>query len=180
VHGLAAQLGGGFALSSARGMGTRADLYLRVAEEEVARGGTSAPRPAISSACALSVLLVDDEEIVRIGTSEMIRDLGHEVIEANGGGEALAKLAAGLRPDVVITDYKMPRMDGAELATRIQKTLPELPILLITGYTGTTEDTLHLPRLAKPFGQADIAAALAALMGREDNVVALPTGRRRP
>ena len=181
VHGLAAQLGGGFALSSEPGRGTRADLYLRVAEAGVARDAIDRRRqPLLSKGRSLSVLLVDDEEIVRIGTAEMIRDLGHEVTHASGGAEALARLDAGLRPDVVITDYKMPRMDGAELANRIRETLPQVPILLITGYTGTTENTHHLPRLPKPFGQAEVAAALAALVEPDEKVVRLPAGRRRP
>jgi signal transduction histidine kinase/ActR/RegA family two-component response regulator len=175
VHGLAAQLGGGFALSSVPGQGTRADLYLRVAEGDVARETDRRRLPLGAKGRSLSVLLVDDEELVRIGTAEMIRDLGHAVAQASGGAEALAKLEAGLRPDVVITDYKMPRMDGAELAGRVRDTLPDVPILLITGYTGTTEN-IHLPRLAKPFGQAEIAAALEALVEPDDKVVRL----RRP
>ncbi|TGX50472.1 response regulator [Sphingomonas gei] len=179
VHGLAAQLGGGFALSSEPGRGTRADLYLRVAEGGVARDSVDRRRqPLLAKGRALSVLLVDDEELVRVGTAEMIRDLGHEVTHASGGVEALARLDAGLRPDVIITDYKMPGMDGAELARRIRDTLPEIPILLITGYTGTTETTYGLPRLSKPFGQAEIAMALAGLVEPDDKVVRLQTGRR--
>jgi signal transduction histidine kinase/ActR/RegA family two-component response regulator len=181
VHGLAAQLGGGFALSSEPGRGTRADLYLRVAEGGVARDAVDRRRqPLLAKGRPLSVLLVDDEELVRVGTAEMIRDLGHEVTHASGGAEALARLEAGLRPDVVITDYKMPRMDGAELARRVRETLPHVPILLITGYTGTTENTHHLPRLPKPFGQAEIAAALADLIEPDDKVVRLSPARRRP
>jgi signal transduction histidine kinase/ActR/RegA family two-component response regulator len=181
VHGLAAQLGGGFALSSEPGRGTRADLYLKTADAKAARGPAERRQPPLlAHGRALSVLLVDDEDLVRVGTAEMIRDLGHEVTHACGGAEALARLDAGLRPDVVITDYKMPRMDGAELAKRVRETLADVPILLITGYTGTTENTLHLPRLPKPFGQAEIAAALAALVEPDDKVVRLTTGRRRP
>jgi signal transduction histidine kinase/ActR/RegA family two-component response regulator len=174
VHGLAAQLGGGFLLSSAPGEGTRADLYLPVAGEGARRASSRATAPLLSSGRPLSILLVDDEEIVRVGTAEMIRDLGHKVVEAEGGAEALALLADGLVADVVISDYKMPRMDGADLARRLQDAYPAVPILIITGYTGTTDDVLHLPRLAKPFGQAEIAGALAALVEADDNVVRLP------
>ncbi len=179
VHGLAAQLGGAFTLASAPGEGTRADLYLPIADSEAPEEQARALRPAHAIGRALTILLVDDEEIVRIGTGEMIRDLGHEVIEASGGAEALAKLAGGLSVDAVLTDYKMPRMDGAELARRIQDGRPDLPVMLITGYTGTSEETVHLPRLEKPFGQAEIAAALAALMGTDDNVVRLPSAKHR-
>jgi signal transduction histidine kinase/ActR/RegA family two-component response regulator len=174
VHGLAAQLGGGFSLASEPGKGTRADLYLPVAAKGQVRDRARATAPLLSTGRPLSILLVDDEEIVRVGTAEMIRDLGHKVVEAQGGAEAIGLLAGGLAPDVVITDYKMPRMDGAELARRLQEAHPALPILIITGYTGTTNDVLHLPRLAKPFGQAEIAGALAALVGEDENVVRLP------
>jgi signal transduction histidine kinase len=174
VHGLAAQLGGGFLLSSAPGEGTRADLYLPVAG---ARELPQAARAAITpppTGRPLTILLVDDEDIVRTGTAEMIRDLGHKVIEADGGAEALALLENGPPPDIVVTDYKMPRMDGAELSRRLQASRPGLPILIITGYTGTTDEVLHLPRLAKPFGRAEIGAALAAVLAPDGNVVRLP------
>ncbi|HEX8444607.1 MAG TPA: response regulator [Allosphingosinicella sp.] len=178
VHGLAGQLGGGFALASVLGQGTRADLYLPVADEKAPRDTGKNRGPLLAVGRSLSILLVDDQELVREGTAEMIRDLGHQVVEAGGGAEALAKLAAGFAADVVITDYKMPRMDGAELARRLRRDYPSIPILLITGYTGATEDTLHLPRLDKPFGQADLASALAALMMPDAKVVRLPVTRR--
>ena len=180
VHGLAAQLGGGFALSSALGEGTRADLYLPVAAGRQAAETDEPRRPAPALGRPLKVLLVDDEDIVRTATAEMIRDLGHEVIEARGGGEALGKLADGLQVDIVISDYKMPRINGAELARQLKETRPGLPVLIITGYTGTTEDILNLPRLSKPFGQAEISAALAALVEGDDNVVRIGGRRRAP
>jgi signal transduction histidine kinase len=173
VHGLAAQLGGGFLLSSAPGQGTRADLYLPVAGSRELPQARPVPAPAVPGR-PLAILLVDDEDIVRTGTAEMIRDLGHHVVEAAGGAEALALLAEGTRPDVVVTDYKMPRMDGAELSRRLQAVHPTLPILIITGYTGTTDDVLHLPRLSKPFGRAEIGTALAALVVDDEKVVRLP------
>jgi CheY-like chemotaxis protein len=176
VHGLAAQLGGAFALTSAPAEGTRADLYLPVAQGK-ATGAIPAHHRALPMIDRpLAILLIDDEEIVRTATAEMIRDLGHDVIEAAGGAEALGKLAAGLRVDAVITDYKMPRINGAELSRRVNAIRPGVPILIITGYTGTTEDILKLPRLAKPFTQGDIALALAELIDAGDNVVPLRRG----
>jgi signal transduction histidine kinase/ActR/RegA family two-component response regulator len=174
VHGLAAQLGGGFVLASEPGQGTRADLYLPVSSQAGQAGRRRTRRAALAAGRPLTILLVDDEEIVRVGTGEMIRDLGHQVIEADSGAQALTLLADGLTPDVIITDYKMPRMDGAALSRRLQAEHPSLPILIITGYTGTTDDVLHLPRLAKPFGQAEIAAALGDLVGSDEKVVRLP------
>jgi CheY-like chemotaxis protein len=177
VHGLAAQLGGGFALTSEPGEGTRVDLYLPVAGEKA----LAEPRPGSETIKSigrrLSVLLIDDEPLVRMATAEMIRDLGHHVEEAGGGAEGLARLEAGLSVDAVITDYMMPGMDGGALARRIAQTQPSLPVLLITGYTGPTDDVLHLPRLAKPFGQAEIAEALGALFADNEKIVRFPVGK---
>lgn len=177
VHGLAAQLGGGFALSSALGEGTRVDLYLPVAVELPAAEKEMHVQPMRTIGRELSVLLVDDEEIVRAATAEMIRDLGHSVEEAGGGLEALAKLQGGLKVDAVITDYMMPGMDGAVFSKQVAEKHPGMPVLLITGYTGPTDNVLHLPRLAKPFGQSEIAAALATLFAEDDKIVRLPVKR---
>ena len=174
VHGLAAQLGGGFSLISAPGEGTRADLFLPIAGTAAAVQKRIAAEPAKSVGRRLSVLLVDDEDIVRIATAEMIRDLGHDVEEAASGAEALANLDSGLNVDVLITDYMMPGMDGAALARRVERTHPQLPVLLITGYTGRTEDVLHLARLAKPFGRTEIGEALVNILD-DSRVVRFPS-----
>jgi signal transduction histidine kinase/CheY-like chemotaxis protein len=171
VHGLAGQLGGGFDLASEPGEGTRVDLYLPVAAEGAPAQGPKAAMPVPLINRSLAVLLVDDEEIVRTATAEMIRDLGHEVEEVASGADALAQLESGLHVDAVVTDYMMPGMDGGLLARRVAKLYPDIPILLITGYTGPTSAVMHLPRLAKPFGQADIAAAIAGLFAAGDGKV---------
>jgi PAS domain S-box-containing protein len=177
IHGLAAQLDGGFSLSSAEGEGTRADLWLPAAAAQA-----SATLPihlnTVAPVRPLTLLLVDDEELVRLGTAEMLRDLGHEVVEASGGAQALGKLGARLRVDAVITDYRMPRMDGAELASRIRQRHPDMPILLITGYNDDTSHNPGLPRLAKPFRQAALSAQVNALFENRSNVVSLSD--RRP
>lgn len=170
VHGLAAQLGGAFILTSELGRGTRADLYL-----PIAKWGSTTSVTEISamptSITGLSVLLVDDEDMVRLSTVEMIRDLGHKVTEASAGTEALSLLSQGLAVDAVITDYKMPKMGGAELARRIRTSHPTIPVLIITGYTGVTAEEIGLPHLAKPFTQCDLAQALATLVNIEQKAV---------
>ena len=101
VHGLAAQLGGGFELTSAVGEGTRVDLYLPVA----VGAADAEKKPAADMVSAtlrhLSVLLVDDEEIVRTATAEMIRDLGHSVARGKRRARSArktAKAASGSTP----------------------------------------------------------------------------------
>lgn len=178
VHGLAAQLGGGFAIASELGKGTSVDLYLPIAAEQASDAKSSAVGKPGSTLRPLSVLLVDDEDLVRFATAEMIRDLGHRVIEAGSGAEALEHLRQGIQVDAIVTDYKMPRMDGAELARQIGETHPSMPVLIITGYTGISDKDLNLPRLAKPFGQAEIAAALVNLLAQDKTVVQFPTRAR--
>jgi PAS domain S-box-containing protein len=172
VHGLAAQLGGSFTLSSAVAVGTRADLWLPVSSEVMSSRKAPADARAVATRPGLSILLVDDEDLVRAATAEMLRDLGHQTTEAAGGAEALARLGAGLAADIVITDYKMPYMDGEELARRVRESRPDMPVLVITGYIGSSDIVSHLPRLAKPYGQAELAAALGRALG--DNVVQMP------
>ena len=178
IHGLAAQLGGGFLLSSARGEGTRADLWLPAAAAKDVSASLADHQQVAAAVRPLTILLVDDEELVRIGTAEMLRDLGHEVVEASGGAQALGKLGVRLQVDAVITDYRMPRMDGVQLAARIRELHPEMPILLVTGYTEFTGPTPDLPRLAKPFRQADLSAQINALFENRNNIVSL-SGRGR-
>lgn len=160
VHGLAAQLGGGFVLNSEIGQGTRAELYLPATEKR-ADVGTAAVRQGDWPALApLRVLIVDDEDLVRRGTAEMLNHLGHRVIEAAGGAEAIKLLTANPGIEVVVTDYKMPHMDGADLVERIRALRPGLPILMISGYTGAVDPIEGLPRLNKPFGMTELALAL--------------------
>jgi signal transduction histidine kinase/CheY-like chemotaxis protein len=174
VHGLALQLGGGFHLSSVLGEGTRADLWLPVAADAAVRFTT--PEHEVAPATRpLAILLVDDEQLVRAATAEMLRELGHSVVEASSGREALAQLA-DLSVDLVLTDYKMPQMSGAELAAHVGADRPDLPLLLITGYTGHAEDAPDLPRLDKPFRRAELAAAIDRLVLADSNVV--PIGSR--
>lgn len=162
VHGLAAQLGGAFVMTSEPGQGTRADLYLPVAERDAETGTRQREGGRIAETRPLAVLLVDDEDLVRSGTAEMLRDLGHQVAEAGDGAAALAALDDGLSVDAVLTDYMMPRMNGAELAAEVHRRRPDLPVLVVTGYAGG-DLALELPQLAKPFRRADLAGALAAL-----------------
>ena len=171
VHGLASQLGGAFRLTSAVGEGTRVDLWLPVAKDAVAER-TVHPVEGLPHTRAYSILLVDDEQLVRVATGEMLRELGHDVAEASSGADALGKLREG-RFDIVVTDYKMPRMNGAELAERARAIRPNLPVLLITGYTGSASDAPDLPRLAKPFRRDELATLIVHLVDPAYNVVRL-------
>jgi CheY-like chemotaxis protein/anti-sigma regulatory factor (Ser/Thr protein kinase) len=162
VHGLAAQSGGRLRIRSEPNVGTTLDLWLPQAKQSsVATSSVQSlgPPPTVASC---RVLLVDDDALVMTGTAAMIEDLGHTPIEANSAADALAKLAAGLEVDVVITDHAMPGMTGLQLAKCIQEKYSGLPVILATGYAELPGDPalLVLLRLAKPCNQYEIATAI--------------------
>ena len=164
VHGLAAQSGGMLRLTSSPGNGTRAELWLPVANE-LAVVSEPAQIEAVHAARPATILVVDDEELVRVGTAEMLSDLGYCVIQAGSGGEALAILRSGtVEIDLLISDYLMPEMNGADVVCEVRRMKPDLPVLLVTGYANVTQGpAAELPRLAKPFRQAELAARIADL-----------------
>ena len=87
---------------------------------------TTAPRE-------LTLLLVDDDELVQYALQDMLRTLGHAVASASSGEEAIAMVDAGFEPDLVILDVNMPGLGGAETLPRLRALQPDLPILLATG-----------------------------------------------
>lgn len=111
------------------------------------------------------ILLVDDEPLVRMGTSMMLADAGYSVIEAAGPEEAIKLIKDGISIDLLITDFAMPTMNGAELAAELRKSKPTLPVLMITGFASLTEAQAGgLPRLAKPFRQTELIAHVAEVL----------------
>jgi PAS domain S-box-containing protein len=163
VHGLAAQSGGGFHLASRPGAGTTATLWLPVATRAAEASGhdpsiTPAPRRA-------TLLLVDDEAMVRTSVGEGLRDLGYDVVETASAAQALASIRDGLRPDLVVTDQLMPSMTGTQLADELATVLAHVPVLLISGYADISPAHAgRLERLAKPFRQSELAAKVAAML----------------
>ncbi len=159
VHGLAGQSGGQLTLESAPGKGTTAALWLPAADVFQRERGAPAEERA-APLRALSVILVDDDDLVRAGAAAMLEDLTHSVVQFSSGTRALDYLASGAVCDVLVTDQRMPCMTGTDLIRRARLLQPGLPAVLITGYTNDI-DFEELPRLAKPFRAADLARAVA-------------------
>jgi CheY-like chemotaxis protein len=99
-----------------------------------------------------------------MSTADMLIDLGYEVVEAGSAEEALRLVDDGMAPDLLVTDHLMPGMSGTELAQRVRLLRPELPVLIVSGYAQVDGLTPDLPRLTKPFRNAELAATLVALM----------------
>ena len=155
VYGFAQQSGGAFHLSSKLGEGTTAEIWLP-------RATAAEPLPGIA---LLDILLVDDHADVRRITVAMLEELGHRVVEAQSGPDALALLNVADRAyDLVVTDYAMPRMSGTELVREARGCRDGLPALIITGYadaSGIADRPADVAVLAKPFTLESLSRALA-------------------
>ncbi|WP_181704781.1 MHYT domain-containing protein [Chthonobacter rhizosphaerae] len=161
VQGLAAQSGGRLVIRSRKGAGTTAELWLPVATEAAALSAPE-PQPAARPSGRLTILAVDDDPLVLMGTAAMLEDLGHRVVEATSAAAALAELERGVAVDVLVTDYAMPAMSGGELVVAARRLRPGLPAVLASGYADLSRaDGLAAVRLPKPFHQSDLAQALA-------------------
>ena len=161
VHGMTEQSGGRFLLTSQKGKGTVAELWLPVAKQGTQADSVVTHVAAENSARPLVVLAVDDDGLVLMNTVLMLEDLGHTVFEATSAKKALEILRRE-KIDLVITDHAMPQMTGVQLAKEINTGWPGLPIILATGYAELPKGSeTDLPKLAKPFRQEDLAQALA-------------------
>jgi PAS domain S-box-containing protein len=181
VHGFAEQCGGRLVLRSAPGEGTSAAIYLPVTDIALPLAREAWVEQDAREMPSLRILAVDDDTLVLTNTAGMLEDLGHTVLQAISGQDALRCLRRHA-VDLVVTDFAMPRMTGVQLADAIKVEWPDLPVLLVTGYAETPADTAqHLPRLAKPFREDqlirtidDVMAASRqgadAMAGVQDNI----------
>jgi CheY-like chemotaxis protein len=104
-----------------------------------------------------TILVVDDDALINIGTIDMVEDLGHRALEAYSGKEALDILAGPETIDILLTDYGMPGMTGLELAERARQLRPNLHVVLASGYAELPDGlSTDFPRLAKPYQQSEL------------------------
>lgn len=172
VQGLTEQSGGILTIASSKGHGTTISLLLPAVDPEECPLAEQAASPATAPDAdqPLKILAVDDDALVLMNTTLMLEDLGHRVIEAYGGGEALDVIDRGEPIDLVITDHSMPRMTGSELANRLRERLPDLPVILATGYAELPAGgDNRLPRLPKPFSQQQLQDAIAAVLSARES-----------
>ena len=162
VAGFLNDIGGTLTIDSVAGSGTTIRLFLRKSDLPP---DVAAPEPAMPvSSRQHRILLVDDDESVRASVSAMLIDLGHDVIEASGGSEALEILMRDRQFDLLILDFAMPGMNGAQLAGEITRLWAGAPILFVTGYV--ENDGLRpwsdrgYRTLRKPFGSHELAIAI--------------------
>jgi len=166
VFGLAKQSGGGVRIDSTPGEGASVRVFLPRAAAMERTDPAAEPAEVDAAPNDLNVLLVDDDSAVREVTAGILQDLGYHVVEAGSGGAALDMLDNQSRIDLLLVDFAMPGMNGAEVAREVHARRPDLPILFVTGYADTEalaaagDDGI----LRKPFVQKDLAAKLRSVL----------------
>jgi signal transduction histidine kinase/ActR/RegA family two-component response regulator len=161
VLGFAKQSGGGIRIETRLGEGTAVYIFLPRAEKQEGEPASKAGDAAAHAAPEGTViLLVDDDKPVREVTAGLLQDFGYLVIEAGSGGAALDILDREQKIDLMVIDFAMPGMNGAEVARRVQDIRPTMPILFITGFANQAalEGVSEAFIIGKPFVDDELAA----------------------
>jgi PAS domain S-box-containing protein len=173
VHGFVHQSGGTADIKSELGRGTVVTLYLPRSSDEVQ---SSPSDPRVESALGGTVLVADDNPDVLELSVSMLQQLGYEAVAVASASAALEAVDTQSF-DLVISDIVMPGMDGTALARAIRARKPDLPVLLVTGYSPTATET-EFAVLRKPFDLSDLSRAIMRLIAEakqspDSNVVRL-------
>ena len=166
IHGFAAQSGGRAEIESVAGEGTTVRILLPSSVKSLARSREGEPVPATPP--GLRVLLVEDNPHVLAFAEQLLEEMGCRVIAADCAEQALERLEAGEAADILFADVVMPGASGVELAESVRERLPDLPVVLATGYSdeilagaGSSFEILR-----KPYDGGSLAAAVTAAIER--------------
>jgi PAS domain S-box-containing protein len=176
VYGIVKQSGGSIRVHSEAGAGTTFMVYLPAVEEFV-KAQSNGSRHIEAPGGTETVLLVEDEDMVRELVVEVLETEGYTVFSARRGAEALRLCAEQIMPiNLLITDVVMPEMSGRELAEHLTARHPEIKVLFISGYTddaifrhGVQESNVAF--LQKPFTTSELAAKVRSVLDADANRV---------
>jgi PAS domain S-box-containing protein len=164
-------LGHRILVRSAPGAGSTFTIELPAAEPPISGEGRAPSKPASGRARRPVVLFVEDNPVVALSVEMMLSDAGFDVHEASAGEAALEIIGAGVRPDVIMSDYRLPTYDGLEVIRRVRAAAgSEIPAVLVTGDMAVTETSpTALPDckvLYKPVQPEELAHVIASLAER--------------
>jgi PAS domain S-box-containing protein len=167
VYGFMRQSGGQAKISSHPGSGTTVSLFLPRYNGELEEDDTIPPVPAASPGRG-TVLVLEDEEMVRAIVVEVLEELGFDIIEAADGPAGLEILQSAQSIDLLVTDIGLPGLNGRQVAEAARQTRPALKILFMTGYaeTAAMADGFLSPgmqMITKPFTIAGLAARITEI-----------------
>ena len=175
VQEMTDQVGGALIIDSRVGAGTTVSLRLPRVSPTVKRQ-TSKKRASESRLPPVTeqpvaghgelILLVDDDEMVRSGTAAVLQSLGYRVLDVPTGQDAAAILASGEQIAALVTDYAMPGINGADLIEVSRLFMPDLPILVMTGYARPPALKTDASFIQKPFQVGELASRLAGILPR--------------
>ena len=171
VYGMAQQSGGAARILSEPGVGTTVEIWLPLALSGVEAPLLPEPPLAAAARPGARILVVEDDDFVRESMVESLEALGHTVAQAANGEAGLRELQEN-RPDLIITDYLMPGMTGAELVRRARVQLPGVPMIIATGYADmkAIEEVIENDMLLrKPFQLTELAAAVEKALYKQGN-----------
>jgi CheY-like chemotaxis protein len=167
VYAVARESGGSLSIDSEPGRGTTVRMMLPAGAPPLVRTDGKAPLPTTvpgaQSREQTRVLVVDDDRLVRRFMAESLRSLQYHVTEAESGAQAIATMERE-RFDLLVVDFAMPGMNGAEAARAAQERQPGIKVLMVSGYadSAAVEAALGSARqLRKPFDLAEFGAAVA-------------------
>ena len=163
VYGLVREHGGQVSVESRPGRGTTFRVYLPLAP--AAAAVQKAGRREVPRGNGQSVLVVDDEPVVRRIVADLLESLGYRALQASGGMEALQAVRSG-KVDVVVSDLSMPDMDGAELCRALRAEYPAFPVVFLSGYGPPDRLPPGVPFVPKPPSRAVLAMVLERLLRR--------------
>ena len=178
--GIARAHGGTIIVDSRPNQGSTLKVLLPVSDSMVVLPSEPAPAeerpgplevvPAEAESSGRLILVVDDEDHIRQLAAVGLRRSGHQVLTASSGRQAMAQFAEhGDEIDLLITDLAMPEMSGEELIVKLRRTHPELPVLLMSGYSrsAVSENLVNLPTISflqKPFLLTELAACVSRIL----------------
>ena len=161
-YGIIRQSGGAIELESTPGVGTRIQIYLPASTEEAQRGGDT---DGLKRETKGTILLVDDEDLVRKLASKILSSSGYRVLEAPGVAPALTLFDENSDEiDLVLTDYAMPGGNGTELIEQLREREAEVKVLMMSGYTDMEPGEVELDDfMNKPFRRGELLDKVAQL-----------------